>query len=343
MDVSLGELAAAIGASLRGDAEIRVRRVATLQDAEPGDVSFLANRRYARQLAGTRASAVIVGPRDAAACHTACLVADDPYLAYAKAATLVSDAPVRRQGIHVDASVSDQAEVDAQAWIGPQSVVEAGARIAAGVQVGPGCFIGAGVRIGADCHLVANVTLCDGVRLGARVRIFPGAVIGADGFGFAKDGPGWFKIPQLGSVVIGDDVEIGANTTIDRGALQDTVIGNGVKLDNQIQIGHNVQIGDHTIMAGCSAVAGSAVLGSQCAFGGGVSILGHLHVADGTQVTATSVIFGSIDEPGVYSSGLPLDENGHWRRNHVRFKQLDAMAKRISSLERALEAIKSKT
>jgi UDP-3-O-[3-hydroxymyristoyl] glucosamine N-acyltransferase len=213
-------------------------------------------------------------------------------------------------------------------------VVEAGAEIAARAHIGPNCVVMRDARIGEDTRLAANVTLCQGVSLGKRGLLHAGAVIGADGFGIARDGAVWVKVPQLGSVRIGDDVEIGANTTIDRGALEDTVVEDGVKLDNQIQVGHNVCIGAHTAVAGCSAIAGSAVIGKRCMIAGGAGITGHIEICDDVTVTAMTLVTHSITEPGVYSGSLPMDTQQQWRKNSVRFRQLDAMARKLAQLEK---------
>ncbi len=334
MAMDLRDLAERIGARLDGPAEGAVGAVAALEDAGPGEVSFLANRRYRRHLAATRAGAVILGPADRAHCPTAALVMDNPYLGYARAVALLHPEPPVAGGVSPEARVDPGARVHPEARVAPGAVVESAAEVGPGALVGPGSVVGAGARVGAHSRLVANVTLGAGVVLGERVLVHPGAVLGADGFGFANDAGRWVKIGQLGSVVVGDDVEIGANTTIDRGALRDTRIGDGVKLDNQIQIGHNVEVGEHTIIAGCSAIAGSTRIGRRCALGGGAMILGHLELADDVQVTALTTVFHSIREPGVYSSGVPEQENRAWRRNAARFHQLDDMMRRIRALER---------
>jgi len=337
LGLSLAELAQRIGARLRGDGARPIKRLAALHEAGPEEVSFLANRRYRKFLKDTRAAAVILSGRDANACPTACLVVEDPYLGYARAATALNPEPPRLRGVHAAAWVSDEARVHAAAWIGPQAVVEARAVIGPRAFVGPGCVVGEAALVGEDCRLVANVSLCHGVKLGRRVLIHPGAVIGADGFGLANDGGVWVKIPQLGSVRLGDDVEIGANTTIDRGALGDTVIDQGVKLDNQVQVGHGCHIGAHTVVAGTAGIAGSVMIGRRCAIGGGVGINGHVRLADDVHVTGRSVVYQSVTEAGVYSSGMPLQENIKWRRNFPRYRQLDDMMRRITAVEDKLE------
>ncbi|MCP4043967.1 MAG: UDP-3-O-(3-hydroxymyristoyl)glucosamine N-acyltransferase [Gammaproteobacteria bacterium] len=337
MGLTLGELAGVIGAELRGDPDIRVEQVATLQRAGKGDVGFLTNSRYRKYLQTTGASGVILAPRDADASPIPVLVKDNPYLGYALAARALNPTESFSGGIHADASVSERATVHPSAWVGPQAVVESGAKIGAGTFIGPHCRVGRDVTIGDQVRLVAGVTLCHSVEIGSRVLIQPGAVIGADGFGFANDEGEWVKIPQVGGVVIGDDVEVGANTTIDRGALDNTVIEAGAKLDNQIQIAHNVRIGAQTAIAGCVGVAGSTNIGKNCTVGGGVGIVGHLEIGDNVHLTACSVVFQSIKEPGLYSSGLPLQENRQWRRNYSRLKQLDEMMQRIRKLEKIMD------
>lgn len=332
----LDELAERIGAELRGAGDQEVERVASLPAAGPGDLSFLSSRSYRGQLPGTRASAVILGPEMAAECPCAALVMDDPYLGYALAAQALAGPPAAMRGVDPAATVAADAEVHPDAWVGPRAVVESGARLAAGAQVGPGCVVGRRARVGAGTRLSANVTVAAEVVLGARVLVQPGAVIGGDGFGFARDGERWVKIPQLGSVRVGDDVEIGANTTIDRGALDDTVIEDGVKLDNLVMIAHNVRVGAHTAIAGCVGIAGSTVIGQRCTLGGQVGVVGHLEIADDVHVTGATIVFQSITEPGVYSSGMPAQDNRGWRRNAPRLRQLDEMMKRLKALERRL-------
>ncbi len=336
MAISLTELGTLLGVPVQGDGDVLLDRVATLQNAIPGSLSFLANTKYRKYLATTVASAVVVAPDDAGSCPVPALISDNPYATYARAAALLYPPAAAQQGVHPRAFVDDTAQVASDAWIGPMTVVEAGAEVGAGVQIGPGCVIGSGVCIGAHSRLVANITLCHGVRIGARALIHPGVVIGSDGFGIANDAGRWIKVPQVGSVIIGDDVEIGANTSIDRGALEDTVLEDGVKLDNQIQVGHNVHIGAHTAIAGCVGIAGSARIGRHCAIGGGAGILGHLELVDHVQVTAMSLVTKSVKQSGVYSSGMPAQSNPVWHRNFARFRQLDEMAHRIRELERRL-------
>lgn len=332
---ALGEIAARFGLRLvGGSAEQPISGVATLVAADASQIGFLANPRYRAQLAATRAAAVILREPDAADCPRPCLVAADPYVAFAHVATLFEPVATAPAGIHPSAIIAADAHVDTSASIGPLCVIEAGARIEAGATLGPHCSVGPRCVVGAQSRLVARVTLVQDVRLGRRVLIHPGAVLGADGFGLAFEGDHWIKVPQLGGVVIGDDCEIGANTTIDRGALGDTVLEEDVRLDNQIQIAHNVRIGAHTAIAGCAAVAGSAHIGRYCLIGGGAGILGHLSVADRVTVTAMSLVTHSIHTAGEYSSGTPIQENRQWRKNAARFKHLDELARRLKAIDK---------
>ena len=321
-------LAQRFGLALRGG-DREVSGVGTLADAEAHQLGFLANPRYRGQLAQTRAGVVVVRAEDADACTGSALVARDPYVAFARIAALFEPRQAHAPGIHPTAVVDPTAQVDPAASIGPHASIGARSRIDAGAVIGPGCVVGDDCEVGADCELQARVTLWTRVRLGKRVRILPGAVLGAAGFGMAMEAGRWINVPQLGGVVVGDDCEIGANTTIDRGALGDTVLEEDVRLDNQIQIGHNVRIGAHTAMAGCAAVAGSAKIGRHCLVGGGAGILGHLEVCDRAVITAMSLVTHSLREPGEYSSGTPLMDNRSWRKSAARFKQLDRIARRL--------------
>lgn len=325
-------LAERFGLVLRGDGATEVASVATLAGAGPRQLSFLANPRYRSQLADSAAAVVVLREDDAEGLDRTLLVARDPYVAFAKIAALFDPPPVASPGIHPSAVVDPTADVDPAAEIGPFSVIGARSRVGRGAIVGPGCVVGEDCVVGAGSRLVARVTLVRRVRLGERVLIHPGAVLGADGFGLAMDAGRWIKVPQQGGVQVGDDCEIGANTTIDRGAIEDTVLEEDVRLDNQIQIGHNVRIGAHTAMAGCSAVAGSAVIGRYCLVGGGAGILGHLSVCDRTVVNAMALVTSSIDAPGEYSSGTPLMDTRSWRRSAARFRQLDALARQVQAL-----------
>jgi UDP-3-O-[3-hydroxymyristoyl] glucosamine N-acyltransferase len=317
-----------------------VSRIGAIEGATPDTLTFLANPRLHAALAQSRAGCVVVAPelRDAAVARGAVIVAPDPYLYYARltrwwvARTRAATPP----GIHATAVVDPSASIDPQASIGPQAVVDAGAVIAAGAVIGAHGTIGAGARIGADTRLAARVTFGAGCSIGARGIVHSGAVIGADGFGFAPAGGHWEKIEQLGAVRIGDDVEIGANTCIDRGALDDTVIEDGVKLDNLIQIGHNVRIGAHSALAGCVGVAGSAVIGRHCTVGGAGMVLGHLELADHVHISAGSLVTRSIRKPGQYTGVFPIDDNAAWEKNAATLRQLHGLRERLRALERAL-------
>ena len=324
---SLGELAVRFGLTLRGDPQVRVSRVSTLGNAGEGSLSFLANAHYRRQLAQTSASAVILAQADAADCPVAALIDPNPYAAYARVATLLHPAPQAPAGIHPTAVVEPGAEIAASASIGALSIVEAGVRIGERVQVGPGCIVQSGSSLGDDTLLVARVTVRPRVRIGARCILHPGSVIGADGFGFAFEERRWIKVPQVGGVRLGDDVDIGANTTVDCGAIDDTVIGDGVKLDNQIQIGHNVVVGEHTIMASCSGVSGSTVIGKRCMIGGLVGFAGHITIADDVAITGMAMVSASLRDPGSYSSGFPAQESRTWWRTVARLKRLSGITK----------------
>jgi UDP-3-O-[3-hydroxymyristoyl] glucosamine N-acyltransferase len=336
--VRLGELAQHLGGELRGDADALIHRLGTLETADAQTLSFLANPRYQAQLAATRAGCVIVAPAlaDLAAARGAALVCADPYHAFARL-TQWWAARTRRPatpGVHPSAVVEEGARVDATASVGPLCFVGRGARIAEGAVLGPQCHVGDGAEVGAGTWLKARVMLSEGCRIGARGIVHGGAVIGADGFGFAPHEGRWEKIEQLGAVVIGDDVEIGANTCIDRGALDDTVLGQGVKLDNLVQIGHNVRIGDHTAFAGCVGVAGSARIGRHCTAGGGAIILGHLEIVDHVHITAATLITRSIHKPGQYSGAFPFDDNAAWEKNAATLRQLHALRERLRALEK---------
>lgn len=335
----IDDIARRFDLEVRGDGAGLIHGVAPLARAGAGELAFLANTRYASNLAHTRAGVVVLAAAHADASPVPALVARDPYLAYARVAALFDHAPAAEPGVHASAVVHRDAHVDPAASVGPGCVIAAGARIAAGAVLGPHCIIGPGCSVGAQSRLVARVTLVTRVTLGQRVLIHPGAVLGADGFGIARDTDRWVKVPQLGGVRVGDDCEIGANTTIDRGALEDTVLEEDVRLDNQIQIAHNVHIGTHSALAGCAAVAGSARIGRNCLIGGSAGVLGHLEIADGVTITAMTLVTHSIRQPGVYSSGAPLEENRAWRKNAARMRQLDAMARRVAALEKTLEAL----
>jgi UDP-3-O-[3-hydroxymyristoyl] glucosamine N-acyltransferase len=322
MGIALGELAVRFGCQLSGDPDVMVDHVAPLQSAGPGALSFLANPRLASQLSATRASAVVLEPRSAAACPVAALIAPNPHALFARIATVLHPPPPLRPGIHPTAIVDARAQVDASCEIGPYSVIAADAVIGPRCMIGPACVVGEGAHIGADCRLLSRVTLEHGVRLGARALVHSGAVIGSDGFGLARDGGRWLKVPQVGGVSIGDDVEIGANTTIDRGAMDDTVISDGVKLDNQIQVGHNVTIGAHTAIAACTGISGSVRIGERCMIAGGCGLSGHIEIGDDVVLTGMSMVPHSVMRPGVYTSVIPVAPIRQWWRVLTTLKML---------------------
>lgn len=326
---ALTAIAERFGLELRGDGSPVIRGVGTLSDAGPDQIGFLANPAYRAQLAGTRAAAVVLSENDASHATGTVLISRNPYADFARIAALFEHRDVPPAGCHPSAIVADDACIDAGAHVGAHCVIGARSRVEAGAVVGPGCVIGDDCVVGRDSRLVARVTLVLRVQLGARVLIHPGAVIGADGFGLAFDQGSWIKVPQLGGVVIGDDCEIGANTTIDRGALGDTVLEEDVRLDNQIQVGHNVRIGAHTAIAGCAAIAGSTRIGRHCLIAGGAGIIGHLEIADRVTVGAMSLVTHDLREPGEYASGTPIQPKREWLRNAARFGQLDQLARRV--------------
>jgi UDP-3-O-[3-hydroxymyristoyl] glucosamine N-acyltransferase len=339
MAVSLGELAVRFGCELRGVPDTLVTRVGTLANADGQCVAFLSESRNRRELAATRAAVVVVDRASADACPTAALICDNPRATFARITSLLHPRPKPEAGVHPSAIVSVSARVDPTAHIGALSIVGDRAVIGPRVYVGQGCVVAEDVTLGEDVHLEASVTLCRGVQIGDRTIIQPGVVIGGDGFGFAPEHGKWVKVPQVGSVRIGQDVEIGANTTIDRGAIEDTVVEEGVKLDNQIQLGHNVRIGAHTVIAGCTGISGSTVIGRHCIIGGAVGIAGHLTICDGVTITGFAMVSRSLTAPGVYSSGIPIEESKIWRRQVARYRNLESLGKRIKDLERAAGSV----
>ncbi|MDX1608642.1 MAG: UDP-3-O-(3-hydroxymyristoyl)glucosamine N-acyltransferase [Halofilum sp. (in: g-proteobacteria)] len=327
-------LAERLGVPFRGDGDHGLERVASLASADPQSLTFLSRSGFLSQLAATRAGAAIVTEEHAESAPCSVLLSDNPYATYARAAQLLHPPREWPAGIHPSAAVEEGAVLGRDVHVGAHAVIEARARVGDGAVVAAGARVGHGAHVGPGTRLGPNVVLAEGCRIGARGRVQPGAIIGSDGFGFAEDGDEWVAIPQIGCVIIGDDVEVGANTTIDRGSLEDTVLGDGVILDNQIQIAHNVRVGDHTAMAGCVGVAGSAHIGRRCTIGGAAVVLGHLEIVDDVHITAMSLVTKSITLPGTYSSGTPLEANADWRRNAARFRQLDRLARRVADLER---------
>ncbi|OGT21122.1 MAG: UDP-3-O-(3-hydroxymyristoyl)glucosamine N-acyltransferase [Gammaproteobacteria bacterium RIFCSPHIGHO2_02_FULL_42_13] len=333
MTKTLGELAKHINAELIGDANCEITGVATLQSACDGQLSFLANSTYRQYLADTKASAVIVSKSDADACPQAALIVNDPYYAYARVAALFAKVAAVVPGIHGTVVVGENCHIDPTARI--DAYVVMGDRVSIGprTHIYSGCAIGNDVQLGASCCVYSNVNIYDKTQIGDRVIIHSGVVIGSDGFGFANHEHRWHKVPQLGHVIVGDDVDIGANTTIDCGALDDTIIETGVKLDNQIQVGHNVRIGAHTVVAGCTGIAGSTKIGRGCIIGGAAMIAGHLELTDGVVLTGGAMITNSIRTPGIYSSGTSFMEHRAWQKNVARFRHLDELTRRVKALE----------
>ena len=340
MKFTLAELAQKIGAKVSGDENATVSRLATLEGAGTGQIAFLANSKYRQSLAGTKASAVILASESLADCPTNALVMSNPYMGYALVAQLLDTTPQPATDIHASAVVDASAKLGANVSIGANAVISAGVSLADGVTIGAGCFIGENAVIGENSKLWANVSVYHEVSIGQDCLVQSGSVIGSDGFGYAPNNGQWLKIPQLGTVKIGNRVEIGASTTVDRGALENTVIGDGVILDNQVQIAHNVVIGENTAIAGCSVVAGSAVIGKNCTIAGMVAINGHMEIADGCVFTGRAMVTKAIKEPGVYSSGMPCMPNKEWNKTNARIKKLDQMAQRIKTLEKELAEIK---
>lgn len=339
MGVTLAELARLVQGRVRGEPGFQVERANSLDRAGPRDIAFVDGARYLNRLAESRAGAVILRDADAAHFSRNAVVVENPQLAFARVCAFLHPAPAPTPGLHSSAIVDPSARVAATATVGPATVIGPGAAIGDGVWVGPGCVIGSNATIGEGTRLVARVAVQNDCVIGRHCLLHPGAVIGADGFGFAKDGGRWIKQPQLGRVVIGDDVEIGANTAIDRGTFGDTVIGNGVKLDNLIHIAHNVRIGDDTAIAACVGIAGSTVVGKRCTIAGQAGIIEHVEIADDVHITAASVVTTSLTQPGVYSSSLRAEPAAQWRRNMARLHRLDELARRLRRLEQQLQRL----
>lgn len=338
----LSEIAAHLGGRVLGDAGVRISQIATLEKAQPDQISFLTNSKYRAQLASTQAGAVILGEADADATGLPRIISDNAYAYFARVSALLNPLPEAKPGIHPGAFIGTGAAIDATASIAATAVIGEGARIGAYSVVGAGCCIGANVVIGSHARLYPRVVIYHGCVIGDNLIAHSGAVIGSDGFGFAMDAGRWIKIQQIGRVVIGNDVEIGANTTIDRGALDDTVIEDGVKLDNQIQVAHNVRIGAHTAIAGCVGIAGSTTIGRYCRIGGSAGILGHLQIADHVEIAAFTLIGKSIREAGSYAAIFPFSRSEDWRKNTVHLRHLDELVQRVKTLEQELKAINLK-
>jgi UDP-3-O-[3-hydroxymyristoyl] glucosamine N-acyltransferase len=345
MSIRLGKLVERLGGQFTGDADKEVSGIAPLDAANASQVTFLSNPKLRAQAAQTQAAALILSPGDdaviSATYQGARIITSNPYAYFARAAQLFAeqDAFTPAPGIHPSASVDSSAQVAPGAHVGPHVTIEAGAVIDDQAVIDAGCFIGRGAKVGGATHFHANVTFHAGCEIGERGILHSGAVVGADGFGFAKENGAWIKIPQTGRVVIGNDVEVGANTTIDRGALADTIIEDGVKLDNQIQIGHNCHIGAHTAMAGCVGVAGSAKIGKYCTFGGAAMVLGHLNIVDNVHISSGSMVSRSILEPGQYTGFYPLAKNAEWEKSAAIVRNLGAMREKIRELEKTIKLL----
>lgn len=330
---TISELAKRIGADVHGDAGCKIGGVAPLSSAKSGDISFLMGGAYRQFLSDTKASAVVLTADDLLDCSVNALVTENPELGFAKLLGLFEKKAGVHQGPHPTTVIGDHCQIDPSVSIGAHCVIGNQVCIGPNTVISAGCYIEDGVSIGTNCYFYPNVTLYHHIKLGNDVIVHSGAVIGSDGFGLTNDQGRWVKIPQVGTVVVGDSVEIGANTTIDRGALEDTVIGEGVKLDNLVQVAHNVQIGAHTVIAGCTGIAGSVQIGKHCMVGGGVCINGHVSITDQVVITGMAMVTHSIDTPGAYSSGTGIQTNREWRKSAVRFRQLDKMARRLQDLE----------
>lgn len=337
---SLAELAEAAGAEIRGDGSCRVTGFDTLEHAGAGQITFLNNPRYRRLLAGSDATAVILQAADLEHWSGNALVSGNPYLTWARVLRCFEPSREPNPGIHPAATVAEDARIGATAHVAAGAVIASGAEIGEGVYVGPNSVVGCEASIGEGTRLVASVTVMDGVRIGRDCLLHPGVVVGADGFGLARNGERWEKVPQLGSVVLEDEVEVGANTTIDRGAIRDTVIRRGAKLDNLIQVAHNVEIGENTAIAACTGISGSTKIGANCTLAGGVGLVGHIELADNVHVTGFTMVTHSLKEPGVYSSGIAAVPHRQWKRNLPRLKKLDEMAKKLRELEKELERLR---
>lgn len=334
MAISLGELAGQFSCELIGDPDVRVERLGTLADAGPDALSFLASEAYRKQLPSTRAAAVILRTDDAADCPVAAIVSDDPYVTYARMAAVVCPPPAYEPGIHASAVVAGSASVAASAHVAANAVVEENAVLADNVYIGPGAVIGPNCNLGRDCRVLANATLVRDVTAGERCIFHSSSVVGSDGFGNAMSPQGWLKVPQVGGVRIGDDVEVGASTAIDCGAVGDTVIGNGVRLDNQVHIAHNVEVGDHTAMAAFVGISGSTKIGKRCMFAGMAGVAGHLEICDDVVILGKGMVSKSIRKPGAYAGKFPVDEVRAWNRRVASVRRLDKLHNRVSELEK---------
>ena len=342
MAYSLSEIVERFGGELLDDNGVRVSGVAPLERAGTEEIAFVSQAKYLRDIAATQAGALILPPEGRDSSPRPRIITPNPYLYFARVSALLNPEPHPAPGIHPAANVHPQASVAASASIAAGVVIGEGASVGERSVIGPNCVIGGHASLGDDCLLHANVTVCHHCVLGSRVILHSGCVIGSDGFGLANDKGRWVKIPQVGRVLIGDDVEVGACTTIDRGALDDTVIEEGVKLDNLIQVAHNVRIGAHTAIAACTGIAGSAKIGKHCMIGGAAMIHGHIEIADGVRISTNTLITKSLTRPGTYTSALPFSEHGEWLRNAAHLRNLDRLAGRIKELEKRISELEGK-
>lgn len=333
MPISLGELATRFGCELIGDPDIEVSGVASLENADAGSLTFLSNTAFKQQLSSTKAAAVILRPDDAAESPVAVLVHADPYACYARMAAVVCPAPIYAPGVHRSAVVDPTATVADSACLAANVVIGERSVIGENVYVGPGTVVGPDCVVGDDCRFIANVTLVRATRIGRRGIFHPGVVLGSDGFGNAMTPEGWVKVPQVGGLVVGDDVEIGANTAVDCGAIGDTVIEDGVRIDNMCHIAHNVRIGEHTALAGMVGIAGSTTIGKRCMFGGTAAAVGHITVCDDVIVWGAGVVTKDITEPGLYSAMFPAEPAKDWAKKVARFRRIDSLIDRVKRLE----------
>ena len=334
MPISLGELATSQGCELIGDPDASVSGVASLQNASPESLSFLASSSYLSQLPSTKAAAVVLRAENAGACPVAVFISDNPYATYARMAALVCPEPLFAAGVHATAVVADSAAIANSAHIAATAVIGERAVIGEHAVIGPGTVIGPDCNIGDNCRFIANVTLVQDVKIGARGIFHPGVVIGADGFGNAMTPDGWVKVPQVGGVLVGDDVEIGANTTVDRGAIGDTVIEDGVRIDNLCMIAHNVRVGEHTAMAAMTGIAGSTVIGKRCLFAGKSATVGQINVCDDVIVAAQTFLSKDVTEPGTYAASFPAENARSWAKQLARFRRLGNLIERVKKLEK---------
>lgn len=335
MAITLQEIATALGAELHGDGKVEINAINAMHNAQPGSITFLSDSKYSDKLEGIAASAVIVREGDLAACKTNALVMKNPYVGFALVAQLLDTTPVAAADIAPSAVIASDVIMGENVAIGANAVIETGVTLADNVVIGAGCFVGKNTKIGQATQLWANVSVYHDIEIGSDCLVHSGTVIGSDGFGYANDAGKWIKIPQIGRVIIGDRVEIGACTTIDRGAIDDTIIADGVIIDNQCQIAHNVQIGENTAIAGAAVMAGSLKIGSNCLIGGASVINGHMEITDNVSITGMSMVMRSIDKAGVYSSGTPAQGNRDWRKQTARIMKIDDMHKRLTKLEKA--------